>query len=289
MTRGAHPTQSHEGQPLPPEFTFPLQYAIPFDWGSFQVTEAAHKAYGLSPFTTTVSSRAELPVPSLLLVGAPGINILLVAPTEASADLVPNSVSVKATRTDKKEINVVIASAEDKTTLTSNVSEVVKHGLQAAIGVDDPDILKRIMNQDTIPLEQSLEQNVPQMLVQVIVGGIQQELKNTLVRVQRAEGNQSTLRRITILGSTSICAAFGTAAAESALFPSFRAENILLAGAMLVFFLKRGRRELKDWFAKANEREAYYDQLGQSYADKVAADIHASYDRAQFDRRFEES
>lgn len=261
----------------------PIEYSLPFSWGSVHVSEAANFAYDLQPVNgSSIGNYSEIPIRSK---SDPEVTVWILASGEVtdprdlpSAVTVDDSedmplvqgllpVSMWATQ-DSKKINVFTSFPN-----SSLAREEIFNGLREQIGVDHEDASFGFDGSDSVEAAKEVDQILSQSFIHVACDFIEQNLPQYFLSHYRERDIKRQIRSVTALGAVgAVGAGYTAAGGPSTLMTGVAAASYGLA---TTYFQ---RQELKRYFLKkAALHEASRAIMAQNSAARISREIHDAY------------
>lgn len=263
------------GGHLLPQFNLPLEYTIPYRWGSLQVTEEAHEAYGLIPLTLTVEAdkHDELPKTNS------SIDLLIVGPdqlVDEDAKYQGRIMISSTAKTSKDKIQIAMGLNGDLDT----INKEIKSSLFGFLGVEE------LESTEALGLSEQLEHDTPQMIVHRFIDGIDEYLP--LVYSVWAENNHNKkfIKSMTTLGGIALGIPTLQLAAIAATDLVIDTQSLLISSAASFGALLKVRKEVKDKLTSSGSNEHMLRIASELATKVVCSDIHSSFCSHEFDSEF---
>lgn len=276
-----------------------IEYAIPFDWGSLQVTSQAHEAYGMELLVPSIKPEQLSKHDSPTLKGP--LHFMLVAPDESQLEIDPSYIALQPlpnTVQSKKSMSVVLNLNEDKQGLVEDmrgvVADAIRHKIsQEGLELDEianDEILKRSIDFDTnMSLDEAITYNAPQELARrlALVAGVS-ALAIGHTQLNEAH-NKSLLRNLSVrgLGVVVSNAVLLSPIVVSESSPSLGTASAAIAVNTAVH-LNMGYSALRNWLRNAGDRDKQIADTTSKIQIMVSDDIFSVYSRDHFDQQLEE-
>jgi len=256
----------------------PIEYSIPFEWGTFQVTEKAHRNYGLIPLIPTNGPLAEAPsAPDLPFT----TTVTLIAGEELEGNDIPSGAFGAASQIRKKSIDTILVVGGNIDSLINtmiNNSSVIISNLSGEEAEPND-----IFTEEGISLPDVIRQDFPQVIAHSIVKEAINPLSDSVHQWLSMEANKKSLRSVTALGATGLIGGGVLAGAFVALNGSHAgAESVIIPLAYTSTYLFAARERLKRHLFSTTAR-GELAELAHLQALEVVNDIHKAYCRKHFD------
>jgi hypothetical protein len=266
------------------ETEFPMHHHIPFEWGTFQVSEAANAAYGLvplspnqerGPFDTSQQEKKAVPSTNIYLLGPDEMLVnfgLGIITSQPSFDEKGVSIHVSLSNTldgMREKVEGFLDGAEAEDVEGSGLEEIYE-------AVQD-----FIVDDDSTRVEAALRQSLIHLLLLPIGNTTVQATKDWL----RSDLNRSAykLMRNAAKATLGIPAAVGTM--ELVTYGKIDPVQAAGIGAIILYGAVRVGSETKKYLKNEGVREAMLELPAAQYTDSVLNDIHEAYCSAHFDRQ----
>lgn len=267
-------------------------YTAPYEWGNFSVTQIAHEAYGLQPFTSDVEA-GEGPSPKRLEPGSPEVWVVLAGPgelTETNDEEEPDIlVHVLG---GSEQVAVIVASSHSRSRLIERMTGEIATFAAGMLGVgenmtpeDHKELLSHIRYADGEPVAESIEQQYAIGFVDGLKGVVYGSLNDNLKRWYSLHRQREVRRGAT---KSIVYANFlGAAAAANVVsFGNTQAWPFAL-GAMGLISMGGSIGTLRAALRIPIEKQA--TMRAQAVASLVSRDIHNDFCPRAFNRRMERS
>ncbi|HSW37059.1 MAG TPA: hypothetical protein VLG37_01675 [Candidatus Saccharimonadales bacterium] len=273
-----------------------IKYSVAFPWGTFQVTDGAHEAYGLMPLTPSTDSGK----PETAPIGdkkIPPIDIILLGPEDIKfleSDSSPEELSsgsfTRVRRDSKGRITIAIGLTETTEAHRQHILKRIVSTLKPDFGeVDDEDILRRLVDFEDIPLEESLQHNLPQAFVSGLAQHVSDVASGTFFNWQEGEMKLIAVRHLSRLGKMAVAKTAAMTALWIELNPRYPFLAAIPTSLFLIDDLGRMRRRLKDLLLTKDDIDSQLQEMSLVFGRAVATDIYNIYNRRLFDEQARQS
>lgn len=292
MSRGDLTQLNYSDKLVIPAMEAPVSYTLPFKWGNFNVTEAAHEAYELTPLTGKIVHGGGRDTNEPAYSDGLGVDIWLTGPDEfEAADREPSQLSgikvANETYLHRQGIGLQIKFDKSR--------NVLKQGMAADIeaqtdGVGAEDLMAiNSPFEEPVPLMEVIDKDISRLMVHGLVRFMSQDALNGLNQLQSVNDRYLTLsqtKQILIGGLAISGIELGLSFIDPALLPPIPA-GIAVAIANNVWTMRLAYIRLKNHFMEAESREQIYGAIAQSRARLVSKDVHDTYCVDTFDANIE--
>ncbi len=286
MSKGEWTIFPYEAQPNSAEFELPVEYTVPYSWGTLQVTEAAHQAYGLNPLVATTNSRSK--TTTLPSDSAPHVDVLLIAPEEGEDHIPPGAFALRPTL-HKEGVSLIVGFGNDRASLGEEFKRGLLGQLQMIANTDDEDILERVTNEDGVSALEALEHEVPQALAHGLAIGVKEGLENPLVSWERMQSNKKFLGFVARMGGLAVGGSTVILTSPNFVAPELPMTygRLVIPTAFAVSSLALNYRTIRRWLQTSDYREIAVQESAELKAMEVSTSLHQTYCRQHFDEQFE--
>lgn len=293
MSELAWSLDPYEREPIHPERNIDLAYTIPYEWGNFYVSQEAKDSYGLIPLTAEAQSGS--PVDHISTPGNPDFSITVVGPNE----FFDNEPEMQMSQTGVLRLlrQYSDSGVELKLGFSDNIASIkdvlqarLKHGLAHMFDMEPDEVeehLGEVVDEHDIPLNESIEQEAPQMFVHGLCGVIRETGIDAMEKWSNADVNRRFYKRVKFngavaLGGTALMTTIPTLAGE------FHLPNLIATGVYAstqAFILKTS---VKRYLQSENSLRQATQLFAMQFTTQATNDIHNSFCRHEFDRQMEE-
>jgi hypothetical protein len=286
MSRGEWTIFPYEARPSRAEFELPVEYTVPHPWGTLQVTEAAHQAYGLNPLVTTTNGRLESFSPS---DATPRVDVLLTAPQEHK-DHIPTGLVATKPILHKEGVRLIVSLGNDKTSL----GEEFKHGLlshlQMIANIDDENILEHITDYNGVSALEAIQHEVPQAIAHGLATCVKESLVDPLASWEQMQSNKKFLGFVARMGSFAVSGSALILTAPDLVTPELPMTygRLVAPAAFTIGTLALNYRSIRRWLQASDYRTIVMNEKVDLKAMEVSESIHETYCREYFDEQFEQ-
>jgi hypothetical protein len=251
----------------------PINYTIPFDWGSFKVTEAANQAYQFTPLRQGVQ-RGNVDVDSE--ASSYRVNIRLLAPSE-----IPSSPFGRDdghlfghVAYSNDGINMTLGFRQSRTESIDHLMEM----FQEVTGATEEQLEEILDDETEESMAEHLQEQAPQLMVHTMCAMIENMTANAF-DAKLSEESDRKLRRAVAgksLGGVAIGGLLVVAGSPDVFWES-------LGGFYALLGVTGGQRELKQYLRNAPDRRERIEEASSQLAEAVTSEIHETFCTAHFD------
>ncbi|HEX5797930.1 MAG TPA: hypothetical protein VFX79_01120 [Candidatus Saccharimonadales bacterium] len=291
-----------------PEVEPSIKYTLPFEWGTFRVSEAADEAYGLTPLasgkidgSSNEVSGDEVPTPraDIWMLAPSELDMADVLQAEPSAQGVPVGAFVGARR-HEGGISVVCGLNKDRKTIETQFKQMFEDQAREALGdtledgeeISAEDMIGLSGEQKGLSLAEIIERNTTQTIIQRLCAKqlptpLSANIESWIRRASDLESLQHIGKQGKIaLGAGAAVILGGTLATLETPSP---VDDITLALAAIAFVGMNFRKlnELLAGHMRArDEAEDYIREFAFRGSMNITSDIYKAYSTEYFDRQF---
>ena len=262
----------------------PIKYHIPFEWGSFSVTEEADRELGLVPLTADiVKGKVDTKIQDPEM---PHIAITLVGPAEMPSDFsgnYPNAAAgILATRAVYPDrIAITVGSTKSN----EEIRQKVLTDFMESVDVDEDELAQTFTNEHGVPLTEVMHQEMPQFFVHALQEFMVEPVAQSVEEWTDKITDEKALKRITNIGGTALLTTGVLVGAEvlnrdSDLMMAFTAAGLIAASGVTTY-------QLREYFKIYLETRRSMSLVSRFAAHNmgvvVAASIHDTFCTQHFD------
>ncbi len=261
-----------------------IKYVLPFEWGTFCVSEGADRDYGLVPLTAN-----KLPGKPYELTKkdeTASVNITLVSPDE-----LPEEVQTYRGEPGLWSDLAIEGNTINITTgYTRNVSAMrqeILDGISQISGFDEQEMQENLLTEDGVPLPEALEQNVSQFIVHMLAGSLRGPTAIGLRQAIEQETDRHFVRTATKLGGALIAATGAILGLDVVSAEPLSIPNAMVLTGLSAAVVFSMRQHFKVYLDVKRRSSVLNEGLIKGQAGRICADIHEAYCIHHFDRQAE--
>lgn len=256
-----------------------VAYTVPYAWGDWVVSQAAHESLGLTPLTADTRQGFD---PQAKTIADPRLRIFLMEGAEVGStptlpeELPSGAMTQWQTTANPRGLDLRVGVTKN---IGNNILLIGEDG-----GLVDKEIVAELIEQEEgITLDEYIQREAPQNLIHSLSGIIGSNMADPIAYWKRANMNRlvSNYRRregiATVAGLTAITA-----------YSIMSREPLTETSVPVLFGLRTWMttRLQRKWAAQTNRQEATLRIVGNRISNAVASDIHELYCREHFEERF---
>lgn len=294
--------QSMEGVP---ETEPPIQYTLPFRWGTLRVSEAAHQAYGFTPLVEGKidGSHNELKLEEEEEAAKLRVDVWMLSPDELRA--IPalgdapedESKLITVQRVHPEGVAVVQGLTKDRSQTEMSLKESMENDARSMFSEifgEDIDLeeitAENMMLPGGITLEELIERNITQQMMQVLCSGLSLTTGNAIRRWIKHDSNEYALNKINRAGKIALIGTGLVLAGTTAVTMDTpgNLDNIMAASFTLGFLASNFRdlrKHLRSYMKAIENAEPLIYRQAELFTQKLASDIANAYSTEYFDEQ----
>ena len=261
-----------------PEATLPLEYTVPYDWGSLHVSQEAHDSYGIMPFCPNVIEGGQFD--SSKQRPDPRLDVFLVGPKESQTQ---GSELHSVSQIYKHGIGIAVAFPDNQVDLHQKIVSDLNFALSQLHEDAPKNILEYITDEDGIPAVESVEHDIPQLFAHTFASLSGLEMAAALETwINRYDSNR-IYRQVKLLG------AGGIVGAGVVLTPALLADshigigNLVIPSVYLTTYWNLARLNLKRFFRNQEQKQEVAKLTSKVAGLQISDSIHKTFCSRHFD------
>jgi hypothetical protein len=267
----------------------PIKYSLNYDWGTFSVSTLADEAYELVPLRTEDEQNGPLAGDNRLedMLGY-RINILLVVPGEMEVPDVPLHDQYVNSTWSGNELSVITSFGGTKDSLKDTIMHSILAQISQLGDIEEESLEEmraNIVDEDDIPMDESLSHDLPQMLAHNLSNNVGSHISIAIHEKEQEKFGRESIRRFRRIGMLGLLGdgiILGPPLLEAK--PDYPATATAL-GIFLVLQAIIIGKDFKKFVTNRDTVEAVLRTTSKMQSIKVASDLHASFCRHHFDEQ----
>ncbi len=270
-----------------PDFERPAAYNIPFPWGNFQVSAAAHDAYQLQPLRPDVEPGSfdqgrQVPL-------KPRTDIVLVTPEESKApklEQLNGNVLAMGLQVAANKNGVALAATFSHTIQALKESQLKTLEQKTGEGAD---ALVEVPGIGDVRVEEALDQHLPDAYAHKLSDGLHVGISKAFAGYAEARANASVISTLRTANIGGLAVAGGINGAEIILQNDLRPSTAIFGIAVMGFSNLLASRNVVRHLQTAPDRQMFLEATAGLMAGKIREDIHQTFCRNRFDSQMNQS
>jgi hypothetical protein len=268
-----------------PELELPMSYGMNCGWGTIQVTEGAHEAYGLTPLVPTVTDRSDLRATNDTTKSL--VKVVLAAPHELPEPPQEGSIWTSHVQS-KSDIGILVGLGMDLPRAKELKKASLFEQFQPLLGEDltIDEVLGRMVTPDNVPIIDTIEAQTKSLIAHQLSNSVSDETSIALAARERHYDNMSIKQRLQILGGVGITSTFAPLFVVTALEVPLQPASLAFPAATALTTAVLSSRSLGRWLRQQPTREAAFSNHADYAGQLVGDNFHDAYCTNHFDNQF---